>query len=84
MGARRLACAGEYFPIPVANRLVSSSDIENIRHANILAFEQLALRRFHFPMRGHAIGRDNDLLSFFGKQIVDEQRASERMGRVDV
>jgi len=39
-----LSCAAEYFPVAVADGLVSLPYIENIRRTHVLAFEELPFR----------------------------------------
>src|SRR5438876_7371821 len=59
--------------------LVSVSYIENIRHAHVLVFQELALRGFDFGVRRRPISCYDDLLPLFGKQVIDEQRSCVRM-----
>jgi hypothetical protein len=44
IGTVRLTCAPKDLPIAVADRLITFSNIENVGHAHVLAFEKLALR----------------------------------------
>jgi hypothetical protein len=79
IGTTCLSCATEYFPVAVAMAwYLFPISIENIRYTHVLAFEELALRRFDLSVRGHAVGAHNDFLSLFGEQVIDEQRTGVR------
>ena len=73
--------AGKNFPVLISDRAIAPADVENIRHADIQAFEGLRFFRLHPAVCRHAVGRDDNTLAVFREQVVDEQRGRVRMRR---